>query len=69
MRSFSSPNDLLLKGIQALTFELENDCCELDIQKAYQFSKKNNCDGIIAAGGGKVLEIIDEKGVEFLSMD
>ena len=48
--------DLILKGIQATSFELDHDCCELDIQNAYNFSKKNNCDGIIAAGGGKVLD-------------
>tara|TARA_B100000965_G_scaffold120201_1_gene99175 strand:- start:4794 stop:5894 length:1101 start_codon:yes stop_codon:yes gene_type:complete len=52
----SFKSDLLLKGIQAISFNLDHDCCELDIQNAYQFSKKNNCDGIIAAGGGKVLD-------------
>ncbi len=52
----SFENDLISKGIQAITFELDHDCCELDIQNAYQFSKNNNCDGIIAAGGGKVLD-------------
>ena len=52
----SFETDLLLEGIQAISFDLDHDCCELDIQKAYQFSKKNNCDGIIAAGGGKVLD-------------
>ncbi len=52
----SFKNDLLLKGIQATSFDLNHDCCELDIQNAYQFSKKINCDGIIAAGGGKVLD-------------
>jgi len=48
--------DLIFKGIKAISFDLDHDCCELDIQNAYQFSKKNNCDGIIAAGGGKVLD-------------
>ena len=48
--------DLLSKDIQAISFELTHDCCELDIQNACQFSKRNNCDGIIAAGGGKVLD-------------
>ena len=52
----SLENDLLLKGIQVISFELNHDCCELDIQNAYQFAKNNNCDGIIAAGGGKVLD-------------
>tara|TARA_Y100001968_G_scaffold163420_1_gene149426 strand:+ start:1567 stop:2679 length:1113 start_codon:yes stop_codon:yes gene_type:complete len=49
-------NDLIDLGINPLSFELKHDCCELDIQKAYTFSKNNNCDGIIAAGGGKVLD-------------
>ncbi len=53
-RSFK--NDLLLKDIQSISLELDHDCCELDIQKAYLISKNNNCDGIIAAGGGKVLD-------------
>ena len=52
----SFENDLLSKGIQANSFELRHDCCELDIQNAYKFAKNNNCDGIIAAGGGKVLD-------------
>ena len=52
----SFKKDLLLKGIQALSLDLDYDCCELDIQKAYKFSKSNNCDAIIAAGGGKVLD-------------
>tara|TARA_Y100001968_G_scaffold308634_1_gene327648 strand:+ start:97 stop:1209 length:1113 start_codon:yes stop_codon:yes gene_type:complete len=49
-------NDLSLKGIQVISFDLDHDCCEFDIKNAYQFSKNNNCDGIIAAGGGKVLD-------------
>ena len=48
--------DLLFKGIQPISFELKHDCCEIDIQNAYLISKNNNCDGIIAAGGGKVLD-------------
>ncbi len=52
----SFEKDLLFKGIQPISFDLNHDCCELDIKNAYQFSKKNNCDGIIAAGGGKVLD-------------
>ena len=52
----SFKKDLFSHGIQAKSFELCHDCCELDVQNAYKFSKKNNCDGIIAAGGGKVLD-------------
>ena len=49
-------NDLLRKDIQAVSFDLVHDCCELDIQNACKFSKENKCDGVIAAGGGKVLD-------------
>ena len=52
----SFKKDLLLRGIQSFFFELEHDCCELDIKNACLISKNNNCDGIIAAGGGKVLD-------------
>ena len=52
----SFKKDLLSRGLQPLFFELDHDCCEIDVQNAYLFSKKNNCDGIIAAGGGKVLD-------------
>ena len=49
-------NDLLSIGIKPISVELDHDCCELDIQKASRIAKDNNCDGIIAAGGGKVLD-------------
>ncbi len=52
----SIEKDLLNEGIAPFSFELDNDCCEIDIQKACHFSKENNCDGIISAGGGKVLD-------------
>ena len=52
----SFKKDLLLRGIQSFSFELEHDCCEFDIKNACLISKNNNCDGIIAAGGGKVLD-------------
>ena len=52
----SLQRDLNLRGLNAISFDLKHDCCEIDIQNAYQFSKNNNCDGIIAAGGGKVLD-------------
>ena len=52
----SFKKDLLLKGIQSISLDLDHDCCELDIQKAFRISRDNNCDGIIAAGGGKVLD-------------
>tara|TARA_Y100001968_G_scaffold151077_1_gene138267 strand:- start:2574 stop:3692 length:1119 start_codon:yes stop_codon:yes gene_type:complete len=52
----SLKKDLVLKGIHPISYKLDHDCCELDIQNAYLISKHNNCDGIIAAGGGKVLD-------------
>ena len=52
----SLKKDLISAGIQPISLELDHDCCELDIQTAFQISKSNNCDGIIAAGGGKVLD-------------
>ena len=52
----SFKKDLLVKGIHSISLDLDHDCCELDIQNAYSISKNNNCDGIIAAGGGKVLD-------------
>ena len=68
----SFKKDLLLKGIQPFSFELNHDCCELDIQNAYQISKNNNCDGIIAAGGGKVLDagklIADSLGINCITV-
>ena len=39
----SFKKDLLLKGIQSISLELDHDCCELDIQNAYLISKQNNC--------------------------
>ncbi len=52
----SFKNDLISIGVQAISYELNHDCCELDIQNAYHFANNNNCDAIIAAGGGKVLD-------------
>ena len=49
-------NDLIKIGIHPISAELTYDCCEFDIQKIYQLSKDNSCDGIIATGGGKVLD-------------
>ncbi len=36
--------------------KLDYDCCEIDLQRIYLLYKNTNCDGIIAAGGGKVLD-------------
>ena len=52
----SLKKDLLSLGIQPISLELDHDCCDLDIQRSCLTAKENNCDGIIAAGGGKVLD-------------
>ena len=52
----SLKKDLISTGIQPISFELDHDCCDLDIKRACLTAKDNNCDGIIAAGGGKVLD-------------
>jgi len=52
----SFEKDLLSKGIQPISVSLDHDCCELDIKNVCLTSKNNNCDGVIAAGGGKVLD-------------
>ena len=68
----SFKKDLLSKGIQPFFLELDHDCCDLDIKKAYLVSKDNNCDGIIAAGGGKVLDagklIADSLGINCITV-
>ncbi len=48
--------DLLNIGLKPTTFELDYDCCDSDIDKACRISRINLCDGIIATGGGKVLD-------------
>lgn len=52
----SLKNDLLNIGLTPTSIELNYDCCESDIDKAYKVSRMNSCDGIIATGGGKVLD-------------
>mgnify|MGYP001283185591 CR=1 FL=1 len=68
----SFKKDLILKGIQPYFLELNHDCCEIDIKNACLFSKKNNCDGVIAAGGGKVLDagklIADSLGINCITV-
>ena len=50
---FKELHSLGLKPTQA---ELKNDCCEQDLKNISKISLRNNCDSIIAAGGGKVLD-------------
>ena len=48
--------DLLNLGLSTTICDLNYDCCYLDLDRACKISKINKCDGIIAAGGGKVLD-------------
>ncbi len=43
-------------GIKPISCELQYDCCEDDLNRVSNIFKRHECDGIIAAGGGKVLD-------------
>ncbi len=68
----SFEKDLISLGVHTSSIELSHDCCDLDIQNICKLSKKNNCDGIIAAGGGKVLDagklIADSLGINCITI-
>ncbi len=49
-------DDLKQSGLKVLHAELEFDCCEEDLTRIYNLAREKNCDSIIAAGGGKVLD-------------
>ena len=49
-------NDLYNLNLKVFNEELEFDCCEDDLTRIYNFAIKKNCDSIITAGGGKVLD-------------
>ena len=49
-------NDLNEVNLDVYHTELEFDCCEKDLSRIYELAVKKNCDSIIAAGGGKVLD-------------
>ena len=48
--------DLKNIDLKPIHVQLINDCCEIDLQRVSLLSKQNKCDGVIAAGGGKVLD-------------
>ncbi len=48
--------DLNQSGLRVFQQNLEHDCCELDLQRLQNDFKRQSCDGVIAAGGGKVLD-------------
>ncbi len=49
-------DDLNRMGINVISAELNNDCCEIDLSQISRLIERHNCDAIIAAGGGKVLD-------------
>tara|TARA_Y100001968_G_scaffold333438_1_gene396258 strand:+ start:225 stop:1352 length:1128 start_codon:yes stop_codon:yes gene_type:complete len=48
--------DLKKNNVTTIPAELNHDCCEEDINQVYEIAQKNCCDGLIASGGGKVLD-------------
>ncbi len=44
------------RGIKPLSAEIKYDCCEEDLSLLTSIALQNSCNGIIAAGGGKVLD-------------
>ena len=60
-KSTSKIRNILVKdleniNIRSISRELKKDCCEEDLNNLYKQAKKNSCDGVIASGGGKVLD-------------
>ena len=48
--------ELRTQGVESIDVRLEHDCCDDDLQRLEQEIKTAGCDGLIAAGGGKVLD-------------
>ena len=48
--------DLNQSGLRVFQQNLEHDCCELDLHRLQNYFDRQSCDGVIAAGGGKVLD-------------
>ena len=48
--------DLQEENLSILSSNLQFDCCYEDIERIRTLILKNNCDSIIAIGGGKVLD-------------
>ena len=49
-------NNLKNLGLNTVSAELKHDCCEMDLKRINALALCNSCDGVIAAGGGKVLD-------------
>ena len=52
----SIANDLSQLNLNVYNAELEFDCCEEDLKRVYNLAIEHECDSIITAGGGKVLD-------------
>ena len=48
--------ELNQSGLRVFEENLEHDCCEPDLQRLQKDFVRQSCDGVIAAGGGKVLD-------------
>ncbi|MEY4298612.1 MAG: hypothetical protein RLZZ423_1791 [Cyanobacteriota bacterium] len=48
--------DLRAAGLDPLSACLRHDCCESDLQPLAEQTRAAGCDGVLAAGGGKVLD-------------
>ncbi len=59
--------DLVENNLDVYTSNLEFDCCLEDLKRIKNIILKNNCDSIIATGGGKVLDAGKYLG-DFLSI-
>jgi len=49
-------SDLAQRGLQPAMAELRFDCCELDLSALADQARQSGCDGVLASGGGKVLD-------------
>jgi len=49
-------SDLTAAGLAVHPAELRHDCCEQDLQPLAEQARRQDCDAVIAAGGGKVLD-------------
>ena len=48
--------DLQAAGLSPEAAELQHDCCEADLQRLAALAGDADCDAVLAAGGGKVLD-------------
>ncbi|MGC6483072.1 MAG: iron-containing alcohol dehydrogenase family protein [Synechococcus sp.] len=64
--------DLHAQGIDDVAIELNHDCCEQDLKRLAQELLQQGCDGVIAAGGGKVLDagklLADRLGIRCITV-